>query len=103
MHDYLDDLSSWRYLSLREISDLFYLRMTSDLWVTFIPPENGRHLDVEGEVGVDLAILVAHDALVEAGILRGRILRMRISKSVIGPYTWTACSYWLGPVDVNKY
>ena len=61
--------------------------------MTFLSPNDGRHLDVEGEVGVDLAILVAHDALVEAGILRGRILRMRISKSVIGPSRRTACSY----------
>ena len=31
------------------------------------------HLDVEGEVGVDLALVVAHDALVHAGRLLGGV------------------------------
>ena len=37
-------------------------------------PDNRGHLNVEGEVGVDLAKLVAHHALVHAGVLRGRVL-----------------------------
>ena len=37
-------------------------------------PDDGGDLNVEGEVGVDLPVFVADDTLVEAGILRSRIL-----------------------------
>ncbi len=38
-------------------------------------PDYRGDLNVEGEVGVDLAVLVVDDALVESGILGSRILR----------------------------
>ena len=37
-------------------------------------PDDGRDLDVEGEVGVDLPELVAHDTLVEPSVLRRGVL-----------------------------
>ena len=37
-------------------------------------PDDGGDLNVEGEVGVDLSVFVADNTLVEAGVLRSRIL-----------------------------
>ncbi len=44
-------------------------------------PDNRGDLNVEREVGVDLAVLVVDNALVESGILGSRILR--VSRTVI--------------------